>query len=442
MTSSWDVFHSVRLEVERGISTEAVRDKLGAGALNGDDLIRPAGTTRWNRISQVAAFNEPATPIEPPAPTPTPPSPAPTRPTLAEVPPPLRPPAPAPTPPPTRAEAPPALPSLRAVPTPSPAPPPARPVPLPPVEAVAPPPPPAPVEPLRLRPVPEPAPEVKPEPEPVPDPEPAPAPLAELEFPDDEPELEFFPEENEDDSIEAEVVNLDDSIEAETVNLDDSVEAEVVPAPTPAAAFVAPTPDDDDPFADDEAEFEPPVLPDDEAGGPRPPELADPLAPELETENDAEDDPAADFSLSRRATERVEELDLAAMVDVAFQLVLFFLVTASTVVFKTLEVPKPNEDKPPEAAAQSRAKSIDELEKDYILVEVDAEGAVKVDHLPVNADRAALVEKLRQARESTGRKAMLLSADFNTRHRNAVLAFDVASEIDLQIAIAQPTGKN
>ena len=170
--------------------------------------------------------------------------------------------------------------------------------------------------------------------------------------------------------------------------------------------------------------------------------MGDPIPPELETSDNLEDDEASDFTLSRNSAERVEELDLAAMVDVAFQLVLFFLVTASTVVFKTLEVPKPNEDKPPEAAAQSRAKSIDELEKDYILVEVDAEGGVKVDHLPIKADRATLVEKLRTARESTGRKAMLLSADFATRHRNAVLAFDVAGEIDLQIAIAQPTGKN
>jgi biopolymer transport protein ExbD len=129
------------------------------------------------------------------------------------------------------------------------------------------------------------------------------------------------------------------------------------------------------------------------------------------------------------------------MVDVAFQLVLFFLVTTATVVFKTLEVPRPNEDKPPEAAAQARSKSIDELEKDYILVEVDAAGALKVDRQPIAADRAALAEKLRATRQATGRKAMLLSADFATKHENAVLAFDVANEVDLAIAIAQPTGK-
>ena len=35
-----------------------------------------------------------------------------------------------------------------------------------------------------------------------------------------------------------------------------------------------------------------------------------------------EEDPDADFSLSRSATQKIEELDLAPMVDVAFQLVL------------------------------------------------------------------------------------------------------------------------
>jgi biopolymer transport protein ExbD len=154
-----------------------------------------------------------------------------------------------------------------------------------------------------------------------------------------------------------------------------------------------------------------------------------------------EDEAAAEFTLSRNRAETVEELDLAAMVDVAFQLVLFFLVTAQVVLFKTLEVPKPNEDKPPDAAVQARAKSIDDLEKDYILVEVDAAGTIKIDRQPVAASRPVLVEKLRKTRQDTQRKAMLLSADFATRHENAVLIFDVANEIDLKIAIAQPAAK-
>jgi biopolymer transport protein ExbD len=154
-----------------------------------------------------------------------------------------------------------------------------------------------------------------------------------------------------------------------------------------------------------------------------------------------EDEEAAAFTLSRGAPERVEELDLAAMVDVAFQLVLFFLVTATTILYKSLEVPKPNPETPAAAATQGKAQTLNDLKNDYILVEIDAGGAIKIDREPVATQLAVLVERLRAARESTSRKAMLLSADATTLHRNAVLAYDAANEIGLGIAIARPGQK-
>lgn len=153
-----------------------------------------------------------------------------------------------------------------------------------------------------------------------------------------------------------------------------------------------------------------------------------------------EDEAVAEFTLSRGRAETVEELDLAAMVDVAFQLVLFFLVTATTLLYKTLEVPKPNPDGNPAASAsQGKSRSLDELKDDFILVEVDPEGAIKVDREPVAADRESVVARLREARERTNRQGMLLSADFATPHRNAVLVYDAANEARLNIAIARPT---
>ena len=135
----------------------------------------------------------------------------------------------------------------------------------------------------------------------------------------------------------------------------------------------------------------------------------------------------------------VEELDLAPMVDVAFQLVLFFMVTATTVLYKTLEIPKPTADQPPGAVAQGHSRSVEDLQKDYILVEIDAGGAMKIDREPVAANVDALAERLRTAREKTNRKVMLLSADYATPHRNAVLAIDAANEIGMSIAMAKPT---
>ena len=93
-----------------------------------------------------------------------------------------------------------------------------------------------------------------------------------------------------------------------------------------------------------------------------------------------------DFTLSRSGPMTVEELDLVPMVDVAFQLVLFFMVTATTVLYKTLEIPKPTTDQAPSSVAQGHSRSVEDLQKDYILVEIDAEGAIKIDREPVPAN--------------------------------------------------------
>lgn len=169
---------------------------------------------------------------------------------------------------------------------------------------------------------------------------------------------------------------------------------------------------------------------------------------ELEAEFDGEDeyDPleedeaVAEFTLARGSAERVEELDLAAMVDVAFQLVLFFLVTATTVFYKSLEVPKPSAEAPPEAAQQGQANTLEKLKEDFILVEIDPAGTLKIDRQPVDGSltRESLASRLRKLREDTGRRSMLLSADYVTPHRLTVLAYDAANEIGMGISIAKP----
>ncbi len=145
-----------------------------------------------------------------------------------------------------------------------------------------------------------------------------------------------------------------------------------------------------------------------------------------------------DFTFTRSGPMTVEELDLAPMVDVAFQLVLFFMVTATTVLFKTLEIPKPSADPPPGAVTQGTSRSLDDFKDAYVIVEIDASGAMKVDHEPVQAELNALVERLRTAREKTNRTSMLVAADSATPHRHAVLAYDAANEIGMSIAIAKP----
>ena len=123
------------------------------------------------------------------------------------------------------------------------------------------------------------------------------------------------------------------------------------------------------------------------------------------------------------------------MVDVAFQLVLFFLVTATTMYFKTLEVPTP-EPEENDAVAQ-QMQTLDELMDQFILVEIDRDGAVRVDREPIEPEQ--LLARLRDAKLDSLRTGMLLMADFSTPHRNAVAAVDAASELNLEIVIDRPT---
>jgi biopolymer transport protein ExbD len=387
--ANWDVFHSDRLELERSLSTIALRDALARGELLDDDLIRPAGTTvAWARLADVPELWEPipdspssSTPLEP-ASVQSKPSPAIKKgdgPSDFEV----------------EADDAAASPSL----------------------------PPAPTQ----------------------------------KAPD------WLELRSETDDVAFPVLN-------DSPTDSSAVEHGTAPAdPDPPGGWVWAEVDDGD-DDDQDAELEEPseIVADEDASGleilddesehalttppPRSSELdldsrssrvALPVVKSRgwdDTAADVEADEEVDFSLSRSGPATVEELDLAPMVDVAFQLVLFFMVTATTVLYKTLEIPKPSNEQAPSAAAQGRSRTLDELQEDYILVEIDSSGAVKIDREPVAADMNTLVERLRTSREKTHRKAMLLSAEYATKHRNCVLAYDAALEIGLGIVIASPQG--
>jgi hypothetical protein len=65
----WDVFHADRLELERGLSADAVRAALSRGELRDDDLARPAGTAvPWARLADLPELLSPAAGPSPPSP--------------------------------------------------------------------------------------------------------------------------------------------------------------------------------------------------------------------------------------------------------------------------------------------------------------------------------------------------------------------------------------
>lgn len=457
---AWDVFDSEKLEVLRAMSPDAIRAALARGELREDDLVRPAGTTHpWARLGDAPSLVA----VPPPVPVPPPPPPKPARKTEEA---------------PARGDGPRAASPIR------------KPPPAPPLPSAPP-----------QRPGARPAPERPPG---TVDEQSAGAafafsPLdpgaAETGTPDADSIGESWPSQEAGDfppipgsgettealpPVRPLAPTRRSPAAAEPADDAGAMPTESMAArPTPVGVPSRARPGDREPETisglfglddDDEVAAGPvaEVRPSGPAsrsaglvgvgarGGPsgeatsRAPSPAPTDVPVLEIDEDDEepfdpqdeDEAVAEFTLSRKGPEKVEELDLAAMVDVAFQLVLFFLVTATTVLYKTLEIPKPNPERPPaaEGAAQGMEspRTLEELKDDYIVVEIDPKGQFTVDKQPVAADFNALAERLRQARRESGRTAMLLSAQAESLHRFAVLAYDAANEIGLRIAIARP----
>ncbi|MBX6316771.1 MAG: biopolymer transporter ExbD, partial [Isosphaeraceae bacterium] len=322
--STWDVFHSDRLEVERGLSAEQVRAKVARGELRAEDLARPAGTqVAWSHLSDLPAL--------------------------------WGPPAGAAASASGAADS-----SLIAPPTPDPD---------------------AGEEPIFTALIEEE--EEEDEGRSRPDDEAPRGAILTAEFADEDEE--------------------DQDIGPRRTERLGQVLGEVPSGSTPPRLATRDDPPFDEPVAD--LHLETAEVDEDEDEH------------EEEYDPEEEDEAAAEFTLSRGAPPKVEELDLAAMVDVAFQMVLFFMVTATTVLYKTLEVPRPSPEKAPGAVAQGQGRSLDDLQNDYILVEIDPQGRIQVDHEPAPTEMAALAERLRAARTQTGRTAMLLTADFTTPHK-------------------------
>jgi len=191
------------------------------------------------------------------------------------------------------------------------------------------------------------------------------------------------------------------------------------PAEDPVEEFVG--------FTVDEEEFiapEPPAEADKEEALAEP-DADDPPVEADDAEPASEDDEG--FSLSRE--KRVEEeLDLTAMVDVVFQLLIFFMVTASFSLTKSIEMPAPDQDK--QGAAQSM-QPLEDMQDTSVIVEIDDRDAVLVDDEPL-ASIERLADALRDRMRKEQKSELVLTAAANATHRTVVAVIDAANEVGMQ----------
>jgi biopolymer transport protein ExbD len=124
------------------------------------------------------------------------------------------------------------------------------------------------------------------------------------------------------------------------------------------------------------------------------------------------------------------ELDMTPMVDVVFQLLIFFMLTAAFALQKSLTLPKVSDDQPSENVV---AKSI-ESSPEYVIVQVDEFGTFHV--FTVDWDEEApsdqdLHIKLRRAREGSVNgvipSKLMVEAHGDALHGRVVAALDAGT---------------
>jgi biopolymer transport protein ExbD len=132
------------------------------------------------------------------------------------------------------------------------------------------------------------------------------------------------------------------------------------------------------------------------------------------------------------------DMDMTPMVDVTFQLLIFFMLTASFTMQKSLNVPKPESAQP-----TASARTIQDFQEnpDYVVVRVDASSTFHVSAAAFSDEMEApseqeLLLRLRQARQGDSQgnvpSKMLVIANGGAVHERVVMAIDAGNDVGME----------
>lgn len=135
----------------------------------------------------------------------------------------------------------------------------------------------------------------------------------------------------------------------------------------------------------------------------------------------------------RRPAEEDSGIDMTPMVDVVFQLLIFFMLTAAFAAQKSLEVPPPD---PQKEAAQARTVQDILADDDTIVIRIDKDSTIWVEESEAPS-KQELLAKLRETREGrggegTGPSNCVVMADGDARHEAVVTALDCANAVGME----------
>jgi biopolymer transport protein ExbD len=161
-----------------------------------------------------------------------------------------------------------------------------------------------------------------------------------------------------------------------------------------------------------------------------------PISYEIDPLEDDDDEEALVIGKIERKS---DELDLIPMVDCVFLLLIFYMITASYALQKTIEMGKPAAEK---KGAMSSVQTIDETAQSSVVVQIDARNRISVDDVPLDSV-AGLPDRLRAKMNGEQKNELVIEADPKALHETIVAVVDAAHELQFQhVRMALNTGDN
>lgn len=141
-------------------------------------------------------------------------------------------------------------------------------------------------------------------------------------------------------------------------------------------------------------------------------------------EEEQDDDP--DVNFGRKMENEDDDMDMTPMVDVTFLLLIFFMVTASFTLQKSIEQPPSQTDDP-----SDRVIDDPEDEDDYVEVIIDQTNTFFVTSRDAEEVEAPTVRDMRakvsDAKNSLNAKRLIITAHTSATHAKVVAAYDAGN---------------
>ena len=159
-----------------------------------------------------------------------------------------------------------------------------------------------------------------------------------------------------------------------------------------------------------------------------------PVATSRRRVDDEEDEDDEDWNPAKKQHTEKDAIDMTAMVDVTFLLLIFFMVTASFAAQKVMETSRPQEEQDEEGSgggAVQAVASIDDLSESSVVVDIDEHDRMTIEGQPIEG-MFALREVLSRKLLTEQKTELLIQAHYNALHGTVVSVTDTAMDIGMQ----------